>query len=247
LCGLEDTYGRVQGTLAALAAGQQVPAGLQVYCESADHRLPASFDARVAQLEATLDAHPGIEVVIIDTLARFTGPQRASYTATYELAARVKRLADRRSLSILGVTHTTKSAARQPGGDFVAKILGSTGLTGAADSVLVLERARSASLGVLHIAGRDIAERAGQVTFDGLRWRWVGDANDPQADAERDQIAAVLELLEGHPGRGFRAAEVGAALGFKEDSARWALWRLAQRGQIANPQRGLYRTIRGER
>jgi hypothetical protein len=87
------------------------------------------------------------------------------------------------------VTHTRKAAAE----DFLEEVSGTLGLTGAADSVLVLKRDRQAVEGTLSLTGRDIEERELAIAFTSRDlWTLVGAAADVRMSQERREILDVL-------------------------------------------------------
>src|SRR5208283_4584242 len=85
--------------------------------------------------------------------------------------------------------------------DVFNTISGSTGITGAADTIMILDKpSRSEPTGTLFISGRDIEESKGAVRFDretGL-WRWLGDDAELKMSHERLEIRNILRDSD-HP------------------------------------------------
>ncbi len=152
LLALEDSDRRLQDRCRhLLGAGQPIPERL--------HRLTRLAQPRrlLDTLRAFLNGHPGARLVIIDTLAKARPPAPPGvqqYDHEYAVAAALKQVVDAYSVALLVVHHTRKLAA----GDFLAEVSGTHGLTGAADTVLVLGRGRGDADGVLKVTGRDVPE-----------------------------------------------------------------------------------------
>lgn len=161
-----------------------------------------SFDkGGYEELDAWLAGHGNCRLVIIDTWAKVRPvPQRHGnvYLDDYQATANLKELADKHRVAILLVTHTSK-ARSGPGGDvdYVDAIMGSTGITGAADAILVLDRNRKTNEAVLHITGRDVMSCEIPLRQD-PRGRWhVREVAPDEADRPtRLPTGKALETLK---------------------------------------------------
>ena len=114
-------------------------------------------------------------LVIVDTLAQFRKAPNGKaqvYTEDYGAIAELQKLASKHSLGIVIVHHDRKMDAD----DVFDTVSGSLGLTGAADTILVMKRQASAV--TLHVRGRDIedAEKALQFDKPSCRWTILGEA-----------------------------------------------------------------------
>jgi hypothetical protein len=65
----------------------------------------------------------------------------------------------------LGIVHHSRKESRD---DFLSNNCGTYGITGSADTILVVRRRRLEAFGTLVAAGRDIAEVEVPVRFDGM-------------------------------------------------------------------------------
>src|SRR5690348_5704856 len=109
---------------------------------------------------------------------------------------RAKRIADHYGIAIVLVHHVRKAVHE----DFLATVSGTNGIAGAADAVLVLERARNNADGVLHVTGRDVEEADHALAFDPSCGAWSildGPAIDHTIG---DTRAMILRYLREHPG-----------------------------------------------
>jgi hypothetical protein len=115
-------------------------------------------------------------------------------------------------------------------------VSGTTGLTGAADTVLVLKR-DSAGV-VLYGRGRDIEEIETALQFDRTTGRWVvlGAASEVRRSDER---AAIVNALA-QAGRELSPREIADVTGLSHDSVRHLVVRLAGGGEIGKTARGKY-------
>lgn len=181
-------------------------------------------------------------LVIVDTVGKMR-PRRGAkgddqYADTYDDMGLLKDLADDLGIGVLGIHHTRKTAAE----DALEEVLGSTGFTGAADSIWVLKRKRGDNNAVLLITGRDIEECSIAVRFDPEDGTWKGGeaGNYQHQRTSRDSIIdwAVMHM-EDHPQ--FTPAAISEAVGMSLEAARMGTVRLAKAGKLIRVRNGVYR------
>jgi hypothetical protein len=159
--------------------------------------------------------------VVIDVLEaiapRASGRNGNQYAKDYAMVASLQRLAQQRRMAILLVHHTTKARYEH----VIDEISGTTGLTAAADTIIVLTRARGEG-SILHVRGRDVARQALAVAFDPAigTWTLVGEAKEHAISPERQAILRVLKESTGP----MRPAEVARSLGASRDTTRQLMW-----------------------
>lgn len=156
---------------------------------------PQGSEAILA-LHKYMDDFPETKLIIIDTLARFaTIHDGNDYAEMSRLMAGIKAVADEYAIGIIVVHHTRKNESSD---DFINSALGSIGITGIVDTILILGRKRGTSDGKLSITGRDVEEHEYAVTFDKdcCRWSITGDAKDV---AETGAQQEILDLLKRSP------------------------------------------------
>lgn len=144
-----------------------------------------------------LDKHSDARLVVIDTLARVKPPSRGrnAYEEDYEAVIGLKQLADRYSVPIVVVHHLRKERATDP----MERISGSTGLTGAVDGWLLLDRERGKHDAVLYVTGRDIEEDqelALQWNQATAIWSLLGDAKEFRTTEIRALIRDVFRASD---------------------------------------------------
>jgi hypothetical protein len=199
-------------------------------------RMPRLHEGGMDRLARWLDRHPDTGLVITDTLAKVRPPRRRDqqlYDADYEAISTIKDVLDAHDVSGLIVTHTRKMAAE----DAVDMVSGTLGLSGAADSVLVLTRGRGQCDGVLSVTGRDVEEHDWALRWDSgsARWTLAGEAAEYLMSQERRAILDVL--VRGK--QPLTPTELAHALGKKVGAVKYLLFRMAQDGQVRN-ERGRY-------
>jgi len=132
-------------------------------------------------------------------------------------------------------------------------VSGSTGLTGAADTTIVLARARGDHGASLHVTGRDVEESEYAVTFDPTLGAWTLDGDALQDAAQRasekktsvglgDRSAEIVRIVGQNP-QGIGPTALAIALGIEPKDAGNYLLRLEKGGRIAKAGRGLYTPV----
>ncbi len=184
LC-LEDTYARVQRRLWELTdeLGEEVWVVVSA-CSMAE--------GIVAQIGEFCDDHPRVGLIIIDTLQRVRPPRAdSSYAADYGDLGELKALADSRGIAVVAVHHTRKMGDA----DVLNRVSGTTGITGSADSTMVLERAsRGSSSATLVATGRDVEHQELRLRFQSCRWELVGRVSQEEIE-EREVPECVVAVL----------------------------------------------------
>jgi hypothetical protein len=229
---LEDNQRRLKSRMAKLVhSGAAWPPALTFWTE-----MPRLDEGGLQCIANWIDAHADARLVIIDTFAKVRTPKKGSdqvYDADYASAAPLKTLADRTGVAIVVIHHLRKQAADDP----LEAVSGSNGLTGAVDTILILNRG---SEGVtLYGRGRDIPEIETAMEFDklGCRWSVLGDAAEVHRSNERKQI---LEALRAAAPALLTAGDVRDVTGLSYAAARRLLAKMSQDGEVKHPERGKY-------
>jgi RecA-family ATPase len=109
-------------------------------------------------------------MVIIDTLEKFRAPadsRKGAYSADYEAVAALQKLALEHRMAVVIVHHDRKMDADDP----FDTVSGTLGLTGAADTILIVKR--KAGTYTLYARGRDIEEKETALQFEKRTCRWT--------------------------------------------------------------------------
>jgi RecA-family ATPase len=141
-------------------------------------------------LENYLKEDQEIGLVIIDTLARFANIEDMNdYSTTTAAMARLKRIADDQKLAVVVIHHAKKTGGGGGNMDWTEKALGSTGLTGATDSTILIDRDRKEDTKLtakLYATGRDTADVRKDLRLDLDCGGWVIDRAKEKKKTEAD-------------------------------------------------------------
>jgi RecA-family ATPase len=149
----------------------------------------------VTGLKSYLERHKEIRFCIIDTWGIFS-PHRDQnvYSESTMRAHELKAVADELGIAVTIVHHARKNGNYGDTGDWMDSILGSTGLAGAVDSIILLRRKRGEEKAELLTTGRDILEHDFILSFDLDCGGWTieGNRTDIQESELRQSIVNWL-------------------------------------------------------
>lgn len=223
LIALEDPIPRLQRRIESLSDDRPWPADLHLI-----NTCPRAHEGGLEFLENWLKTHPRAKLVVIDTLQKFRKPLGRNsnlYGDDYEAAGSLKSLADRYGVGIVVLHHTKKGEVSDP----LEGVSGTMGLSGAADTTLVLKRSRGQGSAELFITGRDVEERTMALRFESPDWRLEGDAEEGKLSLQRKEIIKLLKSSE----KPLTPKAIAQALGREYNSTiRGLLVKMADAGQI---------------
>jgi len=234
LLALEDNDRRLNQRLKAVLQGQPAPATLEIATQW--RRADAGG---LDDLHRWLTAHPRARLVVIDTLQMIRGQRSKSegvYADDYAAVGGLKLLADKSGVGFLVVHHLRKETA----GDPLESVSGTAGITGSADTILVLKREPKDSLGLLYVRGRDVPETEIPMQFDENTGKWLRliGADDFRRSKERNAIIRALIDL----GEPMTPAEIADAIGKTrgKSGVRMMLSRMHKAGDVVKHADGRY-------
>lgn len=146
------------------------------------------------KLDEWLTDNGGRCLVIVDVLQKIRGRAKRSdgdaYQTDYRTTNPILDLARKHHAAIVCVHHTNKGNGNR---DVYGKISGSTGLMGAADATILIERERGNSTADVNITGREIREASFEIRMDdNMRWHAI----TPEAAArERYEANPVVKPI----------------------------------------------------
>jgi hypothetical protein len=229
---LEDPPRRLQNRLSAVLGKEAVPDDLHITTS-----LPRLPDL-VGFLSGWLDAHPTARLVIVDVLRKvrpMSDGKGNAYNEDYDTLTALKDLADKYGVAVVAVHHTRKAVDDS---DVFNEVSGSTGLTGAADAVLLAKRARNTADAVLHITGRDVTEHEYGLTFDPNRCMWTL-LEEPVALATMGNTRrTILRHLEDHQGE--TPQQIATATGINLNTVKSNVRRMVDDHQLDTDGEGRY-------
>jgi hypothetical protein len=119
-------------------------------------------------------------------------------------------------------------------------VSGTHGLTGAADTVIVLKREPSDPQGFLYVRGRDVHEQELALQFDNATGKWchIGSGREFRMSEERKAVVEVLRQNR----EPMTPAAIASALGKKPVNVRVLLGKMLAADEIARLASGKYWT-----
>lgn len=228
---LEDNQRRLQSRLKVMGR-TMAPERLTFMTE-----WPTLDEGCLDELEAWAHGVEKPRLVIVDVLAKVKPAAKGNdqiYDADYRTMTGLHAFATRHRLAVVVVHHTRKMEADDP----FDTVSGTRGLTGAADTIMVLKRDIGTAKTVLYVRGRDVEEVETALEFkrDIGTWVILGAAHEVGKTNERQ---AILQALKGQP-EPLTAREISDLLNKDYGAVRKCLTRMAHAGEIEKTGRGLY-------
>lgn len=200
---LEDSYRRLQSRLNIMLDGEEPPKGFlfAIKCKSLATGL-------LSQLKAFLLENPAIKLIIIDTLQLVRGQAEKNetfYGNDYKELNKIKQFADENHICIVLIHHFRKMADIS---DTFNQISGTTGITGAADTMITLSKEkRFEERTILSLTGRDIEGGEFLLKTDKRthKWELISSMDELEAMNQRIMyqnnpiVITINELLDENP------------------------------------------------
>jgi len=191
---------------------------------------PAEWQGTIADFEKLLQEHKNIGLAVIDTLHMFSPMQDSnSYVDTYGPVSRIQRISHSANTAVLLTHHTRKT--QKDGGSWADSGMGSQGINGAVDTIVLLDKKDGSQEGTLRIRGRDVMETAYKIKWDKTlcSWELIGETSLVETTPTlRDDI---LELLTKNP-EGLRNKDLCVFTGKDKSVVSRSTADLIQQGKI---------------
>jgi len=192
-------------------------------------------------------ASGSVACIAIDVLkmVRPAGQDRkTAYDRDYEALVGLRELSKELGIAIIVAHHTRKAAAD----DLIDMVSGTLGLTGAADTIIVIERQPGGGF-VFDVRGRDVeaVQLAAQFGRDTCRWTIVGEAGSVRRSAEREAVLSVfreagepltVELVTAALREAVTSDRGGVTK--SRDAVKQILGRMAKSGDLRRLEKGRY-------
>jgi hypothetical protein len=210
--------------------------------------LPPIDEGGKEEIERWLENHPLAKAVMVDVLAkvRQSGEGQTMYQADYESVGALKEIADTYGVGVI-VTHHDRKKGDD---DFVNQVSGTKGVTGAADTILLLSRTkREGTEGELKLESRDVESAIFKAVFVREYGRWQimdreeeddSGSGSPAKTPLKDQAAQVI-LTRGPTGTQLLAKMLDVA----EATLKRALVQAEQGGELARDDQGNWYVPKG--
>ncbi len=231
-CALEDTPRRLQDRLRKVLDGDPVPNALAFVTALPTMPLATNLVA------GWLGDHPDARLVVVDVLRKIRPAENATdlYERDYAIMGQLKRVSDHFGVAVVVVHHTRKTVDES---DVFNEISGSTGLTGAADAMIVAKKARrNTAEATLHITGREVEETTHALAWDARRFRWLMSGKPPALLGQSPNRQRISMHLADHPGVTPQA--IANALDLSEPNVRKTVRRMLVDGELDSDGEGRY-------
>lgn len=231
---LEDNHRRLQSRLKKVSPPQcsdPWPARLKLATS-----WPRAEEGGLEQIREWARSMPDPRLVVIDVLAQFRSAKEVRdtyYDADYQAVKALQQLAGDLHLAVIVVHHVRKGGSEI---DPFEQVSGTMGLTGAADTTIILDRNGQGCS--LYARGRDIAEYEKAITFahETCRWTVQGDAAEIYRSDERGGIlAALMEATEP-----MTVQDIVDATGMRNGNCRQLLSKMCRAQEVNKIKRGHY-------
>lgn len=229
---LEDNARRLHARMTQLLGDAAAwPARL-----SATADWPRLHEGGLEEIERWIARVERPRLVVVDVLGKVRPPklkEEQLYDWDYRSIAPLKQVADQHRVAMIVVHHVSK---RTDPDDPFDTVSGSTGLTGAADSVLILRRGTETTQ--LYGRGRDMPEIDKAVRFDDSTgsWTMLGDREKVEMSDTRKKILDVIEAAF----EPCSPKEIAAWTRIDERIVSVMLTRMVRDGEIEKLARGKY-------
>jgi AAA domain len=174
-------------------------------------------------------------LIQIDTLAKIRpvgAKNEQAYAADYRAIEGLQKLAGEFQVGIVLTHHLRKAPSED---DPFDEVSGTLGLTGAADTIVVMKR--HSGMVRIYVRGRDIeeAEFAAEFNKETCRWRLVGEAEEVFRSQQRQAVATALK----EAARPMSVADIMAATERRDRHATEVLLhRMEKTGEVKHVSRG---------
>ena len=147
----------------------------------------------IEEVNDFISFYPQTNLIIIDTFEHIRNGgsnEKTLYSSDYKDMNRLREITNSHRLTLLLIHHTRKMHDPDP----LNTISGSTGLSGATDGLLVLEKTkRTGGNAKLTIANRDTEGFCFDLFFDPNLCRWVFVGNHIDGDETEDALAILID------------------------------------------------------
>ncbi len=229
---LEDNRRRLKDRLEVVLSPAQVrPNMSRLTLRTKSQKIGAGL---IEELDAWRLKAGNPKLVVIDTLSMVRPPKKNnqdSYAADYDTISPLQKWAGEHRLALIVVHHVRKAEAEDP----LEAVSGTNGLTGAADTIMVLNRTTDGPK--LYGRGRDIEEIEKALRFDRGVWEVLGDADDVKRSEQRRKILEVLTDAT----LALTPTDIAKEAGMKEANVKYLLRAMVKAGEAEKVGYGQYK------
>lgn len=186
---LEDSKRRIQTRTKKILQGRKPPDGVYIRTDAPDmgHGLIRFLESKIKKLD--------LRLIIIDTFqkVRSTSNSKDLYARDYKETGDLQKLGQRMGVCIILIHHLKKGSADTA---TFERISGTTGITGASDTMIVLSRSAGQDLTTtMSITGRDVYSNDFVIQFDKEACRWLMRNTVEEWEAEQAKVEYATSPL----------------------------------------------------
>jgi hypothetical protein len=188
---LEDSLRRFKDRPSKVLGDASPPENLHIFTS-----WPKMDAGGLDQLDRWCSEHPDTRLVIVDTLAKLWpnskgGRGQTLYNTDYEATSSLKAVADKHGIAIITVHHLRKAVSEDP----LEQISGSMGISGCADTLLILQKSRGRADATLLVTGRDVEEQELALNLDKnlMIWNLLGNAETYKRSEEQLELFEIVK------------------------------------------------------
>jgi len=231
---LEDNNRRIKERLISLV--DHPPQNLSVLAGLSNEKQIPRGEEAISLLKNFHKQNPIIKTIIVDTVQGIRQPSKRGekgYEETVGEWSALRKVAHDLGIALLAVHHTgkkTSDAERTP----IERIMGSQGIAGTAETIMVLEQVVGSQSVTLHLTGKDVEQQE-------IAYTWLSPGFAEEGDARYAALGSfqksVLNYVKGHP----RCTQAGIAeeLQRQKSQVSEAVSRLCEKGFVTKRENTL--------
>jgi hypothetical protein len=188
---LEDGQRRLQKRCRAVLGSEPIPPAITFKVRCKPNELESTIRTYLYHNYEPGEPAP---LIVLDTLGKaITAPSNSgnNYLHEYNQITKLKDIADDHPGVAFVIIHHDRKAESE---DFVHSVSGTQGISGAADTIIIMRRQRFEKEAILNVTGRDVEEKQYPIiSNDNGIWELNGDSTQDAAErAHNDQFKANL-------------------------------------------------------
>ena len=229
---LEDGVRRLKGRMVDM----DFPMGIEnafVYTE-----MPKIGEGGITFLRSLKEKHSDLGLIVIDIMERILPAAKGAsrkYEEIYPHLTRLQKLAMELGIAIV-LTHHTKKGIEENIND---EILGSTGIQGAADELIIVKRKQNETKGVFSLTSRDFGDKLYEVEWDEEKRRWVY-LGKGWVESENENDKAICKAIAESLDAQLLPTDIKKITGINTNTVRSRLKIMLDKKKIIKNEEGYY-------
>jgi len=180
--------------------------------------------------------HDDLSLIVIDTMTHVILPPSKgtdNYNYYSMTLTSLQHLAAELNITLILMHHLKKGVE----GNVFDRFLGSVGFQGAADTMLIIERKVTEEKGFFTVSSRDMGDNIFEMSFEEMKWTYVGEA---VLACDNANYITIAEAIKKAPESCLRAKDIIEKTGMIEGTVKTSLKRMLENGLLTKMGRGQY-------